>query len=65
MGNELPDRSHVVRVTNVEAVRAPAREKNPAPPKKKQHNSGFLDGFWALWDDSGAGGTRLDHSEWT
>ena len=51
--------SDVVRVTNVEAVRASPREKkNSSPSKKFQHNSGFLDGFWTLWDDSGAGGRR-------
>ena len=51
----------MVRVTNVEAVRASDREnKIPAPPKKIQHNSGFLDGSWASWDDPGAGGVVRD-----
>ena len=34
--------------------REPDREKSiPAPPEKFQHNSGFLYGPWASWDDPG------------
>ena len=31
-------------------------KKKSSPSKKFQHISGFLDGFWALRDDSGPGG---------
>ena len=32
------------------------RRKNSRLSAKIQRNSGVLDGFWTLWDDSGAGG---------
>ena len=40
------------------------RKINSRLPEKFQTNSGFLDGFWALWDHSGPEGTRLGRSEW-
>ena len=39
-------------------ARTNLRKKISSPSKKILHISGFLDGFWTLWDDSGAGGSR-------
>ena len=51
---------HRSRLGFITAASPTCEEKIPATPEKIQHNSGFLDGFWTLWDDSGAGGVVRD-----
>ncbi len=58
----------MVRITDLvsrlrQGRHEPEKIKFQTPRKKIQTNSGFLDGFWALCDDSGPEGSRLGHSE--